>query len=68
MFINNKVYLCLSDANQPTVSSEHKKILTGSQKLQIANGNEKLDTKLSQVNASQNSRQTIENTHNGYQH
>ena len=32
------------------------KILTGSQKLQIANRNEKLDTMLSQVNASQNSR------------
>ena len=29
-----------------------KKILTGSQKLQIANENEKLDTMLSQVNAS----------------
>ena len=68
MFIDNKVYLCLSDANQPIASSEHKNILTGSQKLQIANGNEKLDIMLSQVNALQNSRKTIGNTHNGFQH
>ena len=48
------MYLCLTDANQATSSSELKK-LTGGQKLQIANGNEKLDTMLSQVNAPENS-------------
>ena len=36
--------------------------------IQIANGNEKLYTMLSQANASQNSRQMIGNTHNGFQH
>ena len=58
--------LYLSDSNQPTASSELKK-LTGSQKLQIANENEKLDTMLNQVDESQNSRQTIGNTHNDLQ-
>ena len=33
----------------------------------MANGNEKLYTLQSQVNASQNSRQIIGNTHNGFQ-
>ena len=33
----------------------------------IAIGNEKLDTMLSQVNASQNSRQMIDNIHNDFQ-
>ena len=56
----------LSNTNQPTANSELKK-LTGSQKLQIAYGNDKLKTILSQVNASQNSRQTIGNNHNGFQ-
>ena len=45
------MYLCLNNANNPTVSSELNKV-TESQKLQIAYGNEKLDTMLSQVNAS----------------
>ena len=40
---------------------------SGSQKLQIAYWNEKLDTMLSQVNASQNSRQMIDNIHNDFQ-
>ena len=35
--------------------------------IQIVNQNEKLYIMLSQVNASQNSRQTIGNTHNGFQ-
>ena len=39
---------------------------TSNQKLQIVNGNEKLDTILSQVKASQISRQKIGNTHNGF--
>ena len=43
------------------------KKLSGSQKLQIAYSNEKLDTILSQVNASQNSRQMINNIHNDFQ-
>ena len=43
----------------PKASSKLKR----SQKLQIAYGNEKLDTVLSQVNALQISRQTIGNTH-----
>ena len=58
--------LSLSDANQQTVSSELKKAYRKSD-IQVANGNEKLYTMLSQVNASQNSRQTISNTHNGFQ-
>ena len=40
---------------------------TGSQKLQIANGNEKLDIMLSQVNESPHSRQMIDNIHNDFQ-
>ena len=43
------------------------KKLSGSQKLQIAYRNEKLGTMLSQVNASQNSRQLIDNVHNDLQ-
>ena len=43
------------------------KKLSGSQKLQIAYWNEKLDTMLNQVNASQNSRQMIDNIHNDFQ-
>ena len=35
--------------------------------IQIADGNDKLYTMLSQVNASQNSRQKIGNTHNCFQ-
>ena len=65
-YINNRMLFYLSDANQHTASSELKK-LTSCQKLQIVKGNEKLDTMLSQVIASQNSRQTIGNTHNGLQ-
>ena len=56
--------LCLSEANQPTASSELKKAYIKSG-IQIVYGNEKLGTMLSQFNASQNSRQTIGNTHNG---
>ena len=44
-----------------------KKKLTRSQKLQIAYGNEKLDTILSQVNAPENSRHPIANTQSGFQ-
>ena len=58
--------LCLSDAKLPTASSELKKS-TRSQKGQIFNANEKLDTVLSQVNPSENSQQLIANTHSGFQ-
>ena len=64
--INNRMLLCFGDANNQTVSIELKKAYMKSS-IQIANGNEKLYTMLSQVNASQNSRQMIDNTHNGYQ-
>ena len=67
LFISNRMYLYLSDANHPTVSSELFKKFTGSQKLQIANGNEKLYTMLSQINSLQNSRQKLGNIHNGFQ-
>ena len=50
--------LCLGDANQQTMSSELKKVYMKSE-IQIANENEKLYTMLSQVNASQNSRQMM---------
>ena len=43
------------------------KKLSGSQKLQIAYWNEKKTQKLSRVNASQNSRQMIDNIHNDFQ-
>ena len=54
------MFLYLSDVKQRTVSKKLKS-LTISQKLQTAYENEKLDTILSQVNLSQNSRQTIWN-------
>ena len=57
--------LFFSDANQQTVNSELKKAYMKSG-IQIANGNEKLYTMLSQVKASQNSRQMIGNTQNGF--
>ena len=60
------MFLCFGDTNQQTVNSELKKAYMKSG-IQIANGNEKLYTMLSQVNASQNSRQIIGNTHNGFQ-
>ena len=59
----NNIFLLLSDANQSTVNSEFNK-LTRSQKLQIAYGNEKLDTILSQVNTSEILRLAIGNTQN----
>ena len=46
---------------------QNLKKITRSQKLQIANGNEKLDTILSQVNAVENSLQTIGNIFNNFQ-
>ena len=57
--------LCLGDANQQTMSSELKKAYM-KLGIQITNENEKLYTMLSQVNASQNSRQMIGNTYNGF--
>ena len=66
LYINNKILLCFDDANQQTVNSELKKACMKSG-IQIANGNEKLYTMLSQVNASQNSRQMISNTLNSFQ-
>ena len=56
----------LGDANQQTMSSELNKVYMKSD-IQIIKENEKLNTMLSQINASQNSRQTIGNTHNGFQ-
>ena len=58
--------LSLSDANHPTDSSELK--IYSKSDILIVSGNEKLDTMLSQVGASQNSRLTIGNTHNGIQY
>ena len=58
--------LCFGDTNQQTVNSELKKVYIKSG-IQIANGNEKLYTILSQVNASQNSRYMIGNAHNCFQ-
>ena len=64
--MNNRLYSCLSDANQPIASSELNKNYMKSD-IQIINGNEILNTMLSQVNASQNSRQIIGNTSNVFQ-
>ena len=61
------MFLCLNDGKQKTASWELKNKLTRNQKLQIAYGNEKLDTMLSQVNASQNSWQMIDNILNDFQ-
>ena len=47
----NGMLLCLNDAKKPTDSLKFKKI-TRSRILQIANENEKLDSIMSQVNAS----------------
>ena len=58
--------LYFGDASQQTVNLELNKAYMKSG-IQIANGNEKLYTMLSQVNALQNSRQMIDNTHNGFQ-
>ena len=66
MYKNNKMLLCFGDVNHQTVNSELKKAYIKSG-IQIANGNEKLYIMLSQVKASQNSRQMIGNTHNGFQ-
>ena len=57
--------LCLGDPNQQTLSSELIKAYMKSG-IHIANENEKLYTMQSQVNASQNSRQMIGNTYNGF--
>ena len=65
--MNNRRLLFLSDANQQIVSSELKKIDNRKSYIQIANRNKKLCTMLNQVNASQNSRQMIGNTHNDFQ-
>ena len=59
--------MCLNDANQPTASLELLKKLSGSQEPQIAYWIEKLDIMLSQENASQNSRQMIDNISNDLQ-
>ena len=65
MYIKKIMLLCLSDANQSTASSELKKAYRKSD-IQIANLNEKQDTILSSVNASQNSRQPICKTRNDF--
>ena len=61
------VYLCLSDANQPTASSEHNKNTYRKSKTADCLLKWDKDTMLSQVNASQNSRQMIDNIHNDFQ-
>ena len=66
MFINNRMLLCFGDANHQTVNSELKKAYMKSG-IQNPYGNEKLYTMLSQINASQNSRQMIGNTNKGFQ-
>ena len=66
MYINYRIFLCFVDANQQTVNLGLNKAYMKSG-IQIANGGEKLYTMLIQVNASQNSRQMIDNTHNGFQ-
>ena len=53
------------ESSQQLVENLNK--LTRSQKLQIAYGNEKLDTILSQVNAPENSEKQIANTQNCFQ-
>ena len=65
MYIKNKIIMCLSDANQPKASLKLKTYRKSG--IQIANWNVKLDIMLRQVNESQNLRQPIENTHNGFQ-
>ena len=57
--------LSLSKAKHSKASSELK-MLTRNQKLQIANGIEKRDIILSQVDAAQNSRQVKRNIHNSF--
>ena len=66
MLINYRMLLHFGDTSQQTVNLELNKAYMKSG-IQIANGNEKLYTMLSQVNALQNSRQMIDNTHNGFQ-
>ena len=61
------MFLYLSDGKEPTASWELKKLVTRSQELKIAFGDEKLDIILSQVNAPENSRQPIANTQSGFQ-
>ena len=66
LYINYRMLLCFGNANQQTMNLELNKAYMKSG-IQIANGNEILYTMLSQINASQNSRQMIDNTHNGFQ-
>ena len=58
--------MCLNDANQPTASSELFKTFRKSGTADCLLKWEK-DTMLSQVNASQNSWQMIDNIHNDFQ-
>ena len=52
LYINNRMRLCFGDTNHQAVNSELKKKAYMKSGIQIANGNEKLYTMLSQVNAS----------------
>ena len=54
--------MCISDAKQLKASSVLKKAYNKSE-LQIANGNDKLDTILNLVNSPENLWQNISNTH-----
>ena len=66
IFLNNKIYLCLNNANQPTACSENKKTFRKSKAADCLLKWDK-DTMLRQVNASQNPRQMIDNIHNDFQ-
>ena len=57
--------LCLSEEINQQLVQNLKKTYKKSD-IKIEYGNEKLDTILSLVNSSQNSQQTIGNTHNGF--
>ena len=59
--------LYLRDTKKPKAYWELKNKVTSFQRLQIANRNEKLGTILTQANLSQSLRQTISNTHCGFQ-
>ena len=61
------MFLCLSDLNQPTASSQLKIKTYRKSDSQFSIENEKLDIMLSQHNAPQNSLQTKGDTHNGFQ-
>ena len=56
----------LSSTKQPKTSFELLKILQEARNFKISDKNEKLNTILSEVNASQNSRHMTRNTHSSF--